>query len=141
MQDDLRLQVLMGGQASVCWRGSARYESRYRIQGTCTRLGQNLTATPQTLESDFSGSFLSQIKINVTIITLLSHLFEIRATLCLVVICTAVQTLDYSYFHSPDLFYSSVSYLIQVDKVEGGSELFVTQVNLQFIKWCSNVLQ
>lgn len=93
------------------------------------------------LEECFLFAFLVPFMVLQIIITLLSHLFEIRAILCLVVICTAVQTFDYSYFHSPDPFYSSISYLIQVDKVEGGSELFITQVNLQFIRWCSSVLQ
>lgn len=63
-----------------------------------------------------------------TIITVLGHLFEIRATLCLVDTCTAVQTFVNFYFNKIDLENFSLSYLIQIDKVDVGSELFITQV-------------
>lgn len=60
-----------------------------------------------------------------TIVTVLSHLFEIRATLCLVGTCMVAQTFVYFYLNSADLFCFSLSYLIQVDKVDVGSELFI----------------
>lgn len=51
-----------------------------------------------------------------------------QSSLCLVDTCTAAQTFVNFYFNKIDLENFSLSYLIQIDKVDVGSELFVTQV-------------